>query len=81
MPSGVYAFLHDLRHKSANLFRRVLLHFLRHVCVDIQRELRRVVTQHPGDCLGVYAVLQCHSGEGPAQIMEANVFFDTRPFQ
>ena len=60
---------------------RFLLHLLRHVGVDIQRKLRRVVAQHPGYRLWVDSILQGHCGEGPAEVVEADVLLDPGPLQ
>ena len=41
------------------------------VGVGVQREARRVVTEHTADGLDVHAVLQGHGREGVAEVMEA----------
>ena len=41
------------------------------VGVGVQREARRVVTQHRGHGLHVHAVLQCHRREGVTEVVEA----------
>ena len=38
--------------------------------VGVQREARRVVTEHTADGFHVHAVLQGHGREGVAQVME-----------
>ena len=50
------------------------------VGVGVQREARRVVTQHTADGLDVHAVLQGHGREGVTQVMEAYPW-QSRPFQ
>ena len=48
--------------------------------VGVQREARRVVTQHTADGLDVHAVLQGHGCEGVAEVMKADAG-QPRPFQ
>ena len=50
------------------------------VGVGVQREARRVVTQHTADGLDVHAVLQGHGREGVAEIMKAYPW-QSGPFQ
>ena len=50
------------------------------VGVGVQREARRVVTEHGGHGLDVHAVLQRHGREGVAQVMESDAG-QPRPFQ
>ena len=40
--------------------------------VGVQREARRVVTQHTADGLDVHAVLERHGREGVTEIVESN---------
>ena len=48
--------------------------------IGIQREARRVVTQHGGHRFHVHSVLQSHGCEGMTQVMEANAW-QPRSFQ
>ena len=51
-----------------------------HMGVGVQREARRVVTEHTADGLDVHAVLQRHGREGVAEVMKAYPW-QPRPFQ
>ena len=42
--------------------------------VGVQREARRVVTQHTADGLDVHAVLQGHGREGVAEVVETDAW-------
>lgn len=53
--------------------RRLALGLGGDVCVGVQGEACRVVAQHAADRLNVHAVLQGQSGEGVAQVVEADV--------
>ena len=48
--------------------------------VGVQREARRVVTQHTADGLDVHAVLQGHGREGVAEVVKADAG-QPSPFQ
>ena len=50
------------------------------VGVGVQRETRRVVTQHTADRFHVHAVLQRHGREGVAEVVKADAG-QPRPFQ
>ena len=51
-----------------------------HMGVGVQREARRVVTEHTADGLDVHAVLQRHGREGVAEVVKADAG-QPRPFQ
>ena len=65
--------LHDLRHKAAHGFRRLVLHLPGGVGVGAEREARVVVTQHTGDRLDIHAVLQGKGCEGVSEVVEPDV--------
>ena len=50
------------------------------VGVGVQRESRRVVTQHRGHRFHVHAVLEGHGREGVSEVMKADAR-QSRPFQ
>ena len=56
--------LHDLRHKAAHGFRRLILHLPGGMGVGAEREARVVVAQHTGDRLDIHAILEGQCGEG-----------------
>ena len=51
-----------------------------HVGVGVQGEACGEVSQHAGDSLDVYAVLQCDGGEGVAEVMKSDLR-DASPFE
>ena len=48
--------------------------------VGVQREARRVVTQHRGHCFHVHTVLESHRCEGVAEVVESDAG-QPSPFQ
>ena len=56
--------LHDLGHEAAHGFRRLILHLPGGVGIGAEGEARIVVTQHTGDRLDIYPVLEGQRGEG-----------------
>ena len=57
-----------------NLACRRLTHFVRDVCVDVQRSVAGHVPDHRREGLDVHPMLQGHGGEQMAEVVEADVF-------
>lgn len=53
----------DLGHESADLVGGALLHPVCHMGVGVQREARRVMAQHAGECFDIHAALHRHGSE------------------
>lgn len=70
--------LHRLCDKVPHLIRCGLLHGGGGVGVGVQGESRRVVTQETGHGFGIHAVLNGQGGVSVAEVVEADVFGDTR---
>lgn len=75
-----------LRHGSiglsdlpVDLHRRLLLHGIGDVGINVQRGCRRYMTDDGGQGFHIHAVLQRHGCEGMAQIMEPNLFTSCTP--
>ena len=60
--------------------RRLHLRVGGNVGVGVQRETRRVVTEHGGHRFYIHAVLECHGREGMTEIVESDAG-QSRPFQ
>ena len=67
-------------HEAADLLSRTSLHIVGDMRVGVQREPRRVVTEHTADRFHVHAVLERHGREGVTQVMEADAG-QPSPFQ
>ena len=63
-----------------DLHRRLLLHGVGHMGVDVQRRCRGNMANDGGQRFHIHSMLQCHSCEGVPQVMEANLF-TLRPLQ
>ena len=59
---------------AVDLCRRLALHGVGDVGIDVQGGGRGDVADDGGQGLHIHTVLQCHGGEGMAQVMEANFF-------
>ena len=56
---------------SVDSHRRLLLHGVCDMAVDVQCCFRAYVTYHSGECLDIHAVFECHRCEGVAQIVKS----------
>jgi len=53
----------DLIYEATYLVGSALLHPVCHMGVGVQREARRVMSQHTGERLDIHAALHCHGGK------------------
>lgn len=58
------------RNLAVNSCRRLLLHGVGDMAINIERGFRADMTYHGGQRFDVHAVFQCHGGEGVAEVVK-----------